>query len=200
MPRLQFKEKLRVRQYIIYDTSTVFYIEYNIVPPNGFSSADCQQQMRTSPTQYHTPDHRPDRLDLTSNYIRPLPSIPDYNPFYNDPDYGFELYWDIQLKRSTCFAFSWQTKIDTRALPAQDEQAHEFYPIGPQVSLTTAVEARFVNTLVIRNGEPDYVMLTTNLGLKYKQRILYFPMDFGELTLDGLVDTGALPSAIPEAS
>ena len=94
----------------------------------------------------------------------------------------------------------WQTKIDTRALPAQDEQAHEFYPIGPQVSLTTAVEARFVNTLVIRNGEPDYVMLTTNLGLKYKQRILYFPMDFGELTLDGLVDTGALPSAIPEAS
>ena len=29
--------------------------------------------------------------------------------------------------------------------------------------------------------------------------MLYFPMDFGELTLDGLVDTGALSSAIPEA-
>ena len=27
----------------------------------------------------------------------------------------------------------------------------------------------------------------------------YFPIDFGELTLDGLVDTGALSSAIPEA-
>ena len=27
----------------------------------------------------------------------------------------------------------------------------------------------------------------------------YFPMDFGELTLDGLVETGALSSAIPEA-
>ena len=29
--------------------------------------------------------------------------------------------------------------------------------------------------------------------------MLSFPMDFGELTLDGLVDTGALSSAFPEA-
>ena len=29
--------------------------------------------------------------------------------------------------------------------------------------------------------------------------MFYFQMDFGELYLDGLVDTGALPSAIPEA-
>ena len=29
--------------------------------------------------------------------------------------------------------------------------------------------------------------------------MLYFPVDFGELTLDGLIDTGAHSSAIPEA-
>ena len=29
--------------------------------------------------------------------------------------------------------------------------------------------------------------------------MLYFPMDFGELTLDGLIDPGAHSSAIPEA-
>ena len=29
--------------------------------------------------------------------------------------------------------------------------------------------------------------------------MLYFPMDFGQLTLDGLVNTRALSSAIPEA-
>ena len=28
--------------------------------------------------------------------------------------------------------------------------------------------------------------------------MLYFPMDFAELTIDGLIDTGALSSAIPE--
>ena len=56
-----------------------------------------------------------------------------------------------------------------------------------------------MNTLISRDSEPDYVPLTTNLGLKYKRRMLYFLTDFGELTLDGLVDTGALSSAIPEA-
>ena len=29
--------------------------------------------------------------------------------------------------------------------------------------------------------------------------MLYFPMDFGELNIDGLIDTGALSSVIPEA-
>ena len=80
--------------------------------------------------------------------------------------------------------------------PVDEDDLHR---AGPQVSLATAVTARFVNTLITRTGEPDYVPLTTNLGLKYKRRMLYFPMDFGELTLDGLVDTGALSSAIPEA-
>ena len=80
--------------------------------------------------------------------------------------------------------------------PVDDDELHR---VGPQISLASAVTARFVNTLITRTGEPDYVPLTTNLGLKYKRRMLYFPMDFGEQTLDGLVDTGALSSAIPEA-
>ena len=29
--------------------------------------------------------------------------------------------------------------------------------------------------------------------------MLYFPMDFGGLNIDGLIDTGALSNAIPEA-
>ena len=29
--------------------------------------------------------------------------------------------------------------------------------------------------------------------------MLYFPLEFGELNIDGLIDTGALSSAIPEA-
>ena len=76
---------------------------------------------------------------------------------------------------------------------------NEIHRVGPQVSLATAVAARFVNTLVTTTGELDYVPQTTNLGLKYKRPMLYFLMDFAELTLDCLVDTGALSSAIPEA-
>ena len=60
-------------------------------------------------------------------------------------------------------------------------------------------ETAFLHLLVAKEGEPSYVPLSTNLGLKFKRRMLYFQMDFGELTLDGLIDTGAHSSAITEA-
>ena len=78
----------------------------------------------------------------------------------------------LKPRLSKALVDPWQTKIDTCPSPSQDEQAHHFYPTRPQVSLTTAVEAQFVNTLVTRTGEPDYVLLTTNLGLKQKRRML----------------------------
>ena len=59
-------------------------------------------------------------------------------------------------------------------------------------------EKQFQNVLITRDGEPDCIPLSTNINLKCKKRMLYFPMDFGELTIDGLIDTGALSSAIPE--
>ena len=59
-------------------------------------------------------------------------------------------------------------------------------------------EKQFQNVLITRDGEPDCIHLSTNINLKCKKRMLYFPMDFGELTIDGLIDTGALSSTIPE--
>ena len=59
-------------------------------------------------------------------------------------------------------------------------------------------EKHVQNVLITKEGEPDCISLSTNINLKCKKRMLYFPMDFGELTKDGLTDTGALTSAIPE--
>ena len=59
-------------------------------------------------------------------------------------------------------------------------------------------EKQFQNILITKEGEPDCIPLSTSINLKCKKRMLYFPMDFGELTIDGLIDTGALSSAIPE--
>ena len=59
-------------------------------------------------------------------------------------------------------------------------------------------EKQFQNVLITKDGEPDCTPLSTNNSLKCKKRMLFFPMDFGELTIDGLIDTGALSSAIPE--
>ena len=59
-------------------------------------------------------------------------------------------------------------------------------------------ETQVQNVLVTKEGEPAYIPLSTNISLKCKKRMLYFPMNFGELTIDGLIDTGAYSSAIPE--
>ena len=59
-------------------------------------------------------------------------------------------------------------------------------------------EKQFQNILITKEGEPDCIPLSTSINLKCKKRMLYFPMDFGELTIDSLIDTGALSSAIPE--
>ena len=44
-----------------------------------------------------------------------------------------------------------------------------------------------------------YLNLSTNLTLKKKRHMYYFPKDFEKLTLDGLIDTSAVTSAISEA-
>ena len=44
----------------------------------------------------------------------------------------------------------------------------------------------------------SYLPITTSLTLKRKRHMYYMPMDFEKLTLDGLIDTGALTSAICE--
>ena len=44
-----------------------------------------------------------------------------------------------------------------------------------------------------------FLSLSTNLLLKNKCKVLFLPMDFEELNIDGLIHTGALSSAIPEA-
>ena len=59
-------------------------------------------------------------------------------------------------------------------------------------------EKQFQNVLITRDGEPDCIPLSTNFNLKCKKRMLFFPMDFGKLTTEGIIDTGALSTAVPE--
>ena len=230
MSRLYFNEKLRVRQYIISDSSTIYYAEYYSSLKEN-SSTDWQQQVKNTPTKLHDLDYQSDRQQYNTTTIRPLPLMDNYNPYYLDPDFGFDPYWDIQTYNQHHLHFynnfhknfteiepysfetdknltvgltkalvdPWQSKWTATSLATQDEPMKASSQDGSVVTLTATVEERFVNTLISREGEPDYVQLTTNLGLKYKRRMLFFPMDFGELTLDGLVDTGALSSAISEA-
>ena len=230
LPRLQINENIRVRQYIMSDSPNIYYTEYYTTFKET-SSADWQQQMKTSPTFSTTLDPMSNRLQNDTSTLQLILLIDDYNPYYSDSDYGFDPYWEANCYNQHHRHFynnynkpnqdvepgssdidqalnpvlgnarvdPWQRGTQLTHQTTHSDAGDEFHHVGPLVSLATAVAARFVNTLVTRTGEPDYVPLTTNLGLKYKRRILYFPSDFGELTLDGLIDTGALSSAIPGA-
>ena len=199
MPRLQINDKLRVRQYIIFDPSTIFSTEYYLSIKEN-SSADWQQQVKHIPTNLHNLDLQSNRQHSNTMTIRTLPLIDNYNPYYPDPDFGFDPYCDIQIynqhhlhfyknftkncadiepdrpqtdqlmstKLSLASVDPWQNGRIITHPPIQEEITEELPHNGPLVTLTATVEERFVNTLISRNGERNYVPLTTNLGLKNK--------------------------------
>ena len=83
---------------------------------------------------------------------------------------------------------------DTSALP-------NFQPRPQNQQRQTAVidDQNLLQLQVTPEGLTKFLPLSTNLPLKNKRKMLHFPMDFGELNTDGLIDTGALSSATPEA-
>ena len=59
-------------------------------------------------------------------------------------------------------------------------------------------EKQFQSVVITKEGEPDFMPLSTNINLKCKTCMLHFPMDFGATTIDCLMNTPTLSSAIPE--
>ena len=101
----------------------------------------------------------------------------------------------FDTKLSRALIELWQPNSETISEEIEEPQQQEDH----QRLNSFLDETAFLNILLEKEGKPSYVPLSTNLGLNLKRRRLCFPMDFGELTLDGLIDTGAHSSAIPEA-
>ena len=172
---------------------------------------------------------RPDQyydMDYTAAFetrFRPLQQIEGYDPHYIDPKYGVDQYLDNSLHDQQKLQFKcddypptddeddpeipdnnisralielWQPNSE---ITNEQEIEEPIIENGPQSELGPLDELAFLHVLVTKEGEPVYIPLSTNLELKYKKLMLNFPVDFGELTIDGLIDTGALSSAIPEA-
>ena len=157
-------------------------------------------------------------LKTHKTQFRPLQTVEDYNPQYYDPEYDKDPYWDDDLydKHNLQFRNDHYPPTDdeddpdivdtilSRALIEPWQPNFDAIKDQPHAEETQAPpglldETAFIHVLVTKEGEPAYIPLSTNLGLKYKKRMLYFPMEFGKLTIDGLIDTGAHSSALPEA-
>ena len=83
--------------------------------------------------------------------------------------------------------------------PLQTQNSPQITTNSASIQKLPLIDDELQNHLTI-NNETDIpiLLLSTNLTLKSKRHMYYFPMDFEKLTLDGLIDTGALTSAISE--
>ena len=227
LPRLQIPDYMSVRQYVISDPPIITFRQYIKDTNDTSSVVWQQQMEKAYFKTYkQVHKDRPDRfyeIDYTKDFetqFRPLQLVEDYNPQYTDPEYGKDPCWDDELydkqnlqfrrdkhppaddeddpqledtKLSGALIELWQPNSEALIEEIEEPQYQEDY----QGLNSLLDETEFLHILVEQQGEPSYIPLSPNLGLKIKRRMLYFSMDFGELTLDGLIDTGAHSSAIP---
>ena len=175
------------------------------------------------------PTYEYDYTDNFDTQFRPLPEVVAYDAYFVDPQYGFDLYSDEEIYdqdkleyKDTYNKPNNQIEIDDLITNAHvldalryalidlwtvnphlpDTSALTNFPPRPQNQQrqTAVIDDQILPQLqVTPDGLTRFLPLSTNLPLKNKRNMLYFPMDFGELNIDGLINTGALSSAIPEA-
>ena len=169
-----------------------------------------------------------DYTDNFQTQFRPLPEVVAYDTYFVDPQYGLHPYWDEDLYdhdkleyKDTYKKPNDQIESDNLITDAHVSDALRYalidlWTVNPQLSdlsalpnfqprpknqqrQTAVIEDQISPQLqVTPDGLTNFLPISTNLPLK-KRKMLFLPMDFGELNVDGLIDTGALSSAIPEA-
>ena len=174
------------------------------------------------------PTYEYDYTDNFETQFRPLPEVVAYDAYFVDPQYGFDAYWDEELYDQDKLVYkdtynkpNDQIECDDLITDAHVSDALQqaliyLWTVNPQLPDTSAlpnfrprpqnqqrqtavIDDQILPQLqVTPDGLTRFLPLSTILPLKNKRKMLYFPMDFGELTIDWLIDTGALSSAIPE--
>ena len=161
--------------------------------------------------------------------FRPLQQITDYEPKTIDPHYEQDPYWSDDLYNQEKLEYKNNFNKPPEQIEEDDILTDplvsdklryaliDLWTVNPQLPITSSlpnfatslcfsksqkpVKDPKINTQLqsIPGKNTNLRPLLTNLQLKNKKRLLYFAMDFGELTIDGLIDTSLLTSSILEA-
>ena len=170
-----------------------------------------------------------DYTDNFKTQFRPLPELLAYDTYFVVPQCGIDPYWDEELfdqdkleYKDTCNKPNDQIKSDDLITDAHVSDALRYalidlWTVNPHLPDTSAlpnfpprpqnqrrqivvIDDQILPQLQVTPDRlTEFLPLSTNLPLKNKRKMLHFPKDFKELNIDGLIDTGTLSSAIPEA-
>ena len=175
------------------------------------------------------PTYEYDYTDNFDTQFRPLPEVVAYDTYFDDPQYRLDPYWDEELYDQDKLKYKETYNKPNDQIECDDliTDAHvsvalrqaliDLWTVNPHLPDTSALlnfrprpqnqqrqtavndDQILPQLQVTPDGLTRFLPLSTNLPLKNKRKMLYFPMDFWDLNIDGLIDTGALSSAIPEA-
>ena len=132
-----------------------------------------------------------------------------YEIYRDAPDRYIATNFDISNEKTPENLFESALETSPQNLP-EPLPKNNFEPLQTQDSPVVPTEPASIqkqpliddeiqNHLTInKDTDIPMLLLSTNLTLKSKRHMYYVPMDFEKLTLDGLIDTGALTSAISE--
>ena len=174
------------------------------------------------------PTYEYDCTDNFDTHFRPIQEVVAYDPYFVDPQYGLDLYWDDEIydQDKMDYKNTYNKPNDQIGCDDLNTDAHvsdalryaviDLWTVNPRLRDTSAlpnfrprsqIQQRQIPAIddqilpqlqVTPDGLTRFLPLSTNLPLKNKRKMLYFPMDFGELNIDGLIDSGVLSSAIPQ--
>ena len=175
------------------------------------------------------PTYEYDYTDNFKIHFRPLSEVVANDAYFVDPQYGLDPYWYENLYdqdkleyKDTYNKINDQIECDDLITDAQVSVALRYalidlWTINPHLPNTSALphfqprpqnqqrQIPVIDDQILPQLQvtPDrftrFLPLSTKSPLKSKRKMFYFPMDFGELKIDGLIDTGAWSSAITES-
>ena len=186
-PRLRFGEKVDARAYSTEDPPTT-YVNNTTIECNGTPTEDWLRRQALASMkkpypqteQEETYSHDKDYRDNPKQHAN-LPTKP--------PLLTRELSVTNQLERNE------NAPDDRPSSQHNEEDNHDstkafMFPDNFPTSLNSIKEF-----IAEKDGE-TYIPLHSTIVLKRRRRMLYLPLEFGEITMDGLVNSGAFINAM----
>ena len=181
-PRLRFGEKVDARAYSTEDPPTT-YVNNTTIECNGTPTEDWLR--RQALASIKRPNPQPER-EKTYTHDKDYKHV---NLPTNSPLINRELSDTNQLEQN-------ESDPDARLSSQQNEgDNHDSTKTFPSPDdFPTSLNS--IKEYVAEKDGETYIPLHSTIVLKSRRRMLYLPLEFGEITMDGLVDSGAFINAM----
>ena len=188
-PRLRFGEKVDARAYSTEDPTTT-YVNNTTIECNGIPTGDwLRRQALASIKRPYSQTEQEDTYTHDKDYRDNPSSIQIFPPSHPSSTENSPLQTS-QNKMKTPTTTAYRHNLQLNKEHNHDPTKTFMFPDNFPTALNSIKEY-----VAEKDGE-TYIPLHSTIVLKSRRRMLYLPLEFGEITMDGLVDSGAFINAM----